>query len=1077
VKRWLSAVFFLGLLTLLLYPDNAAAQATGGLSGSLTDNSGGALPGVTVEVVSEATGQTRTATTADDGFFTLPLVSPGRYTVKASLTGFKSATREGVTVAVNSTTRVDLQLEVGAVTENVVVQVQAPLVETSNATMGVVIDQEKVVDLPLNGRNFTQLGTLIPGVVAPPAALGGQNGDATPGGFGNATGGFNVNGMRNQSNNFLLDGASNNDSFNTGFVLRPPPDAIQEFKIMTHSYGAEYGRNAGSVVNVVTRSGTNEWHGAAWEFNRDDALEAKNYFAVTKPELKQNQFGGSIGGPLMKNRVFVFGYYEGFKNTRGTTSTQVVLTEAQRSGDFSGGTAVRDPLTGQPFPGNVIPASRISPIATRLLNDFIPLPNTTGNRFTQSPNVKDTRHQVGARGDLRLTDRHSMLGRFLFADTEQFNPLGPSNFSPSGNVATAQLSDVMFSDTLILRSNLVNVARVSYNRIDAKPNVTSGLDPRDFGWNITPSNPVAQGLPNIGINGFFTLGDLQQPFASRVNEVFAITDDVSWVTGRHAYKFGFEARRDHIVLAYINRPNGNFTFTGLYTGNAAADFLLGLHQQYRQASGDPNMDGSTFSTALYAQDEFRLSSRVTVNAGVRYEVASPFVEEGDKLNAFHPGQQSTRFPNAPVGLVYPGDPGVPRGTYETDTNNIAPRLSAAWDVKGDGRTSVRAAWGLFFDTLAGQGDFFQNGTLAPPFQPLTELTYQVATATPSFRDPLAGATGGAGFPPNLIFIGWGQDFTTPIVQHYNVSVQQQLADRFGLEVGYVGSRGKNLPIFMEINPTTPRLGPPPSAGPRLYPAFSLVRPTFSEAKSWYDSLQSSFRMLPWKGMNFLASYTWSHAIDHVSGLNIGGEARPMLPVVIGDDASIERALGREKGDALFDARHRFVISFGASLPELDTTSALVRYIAGGWQLNGIIQKQTGFPLTVTEGAVDVALTSLTNRPNATCDANEGGARTPAQWFNTSCFQRLTLAANAGQVGDTGRNTVRGPGFARTDLSLFKNFDFARNQRIQLRVEAFNLFDQTRFGQPGGNIGAATTFGVITSAEDGRIVQLGIKYQF
>jgi hypothetical protein len=1055
-----------------------AAQATGAVTGVLTDDSGGALPSVMVEAVSEATGQILAASTAHDGFFTLPSVPPGRYTVKASLAGFKSATREGVVVAVNTTARVDLRLEVGDVSESVVVQMRPSLVEISNATIGIVIDQEKVTDLPLNGRNFTQLGTLIPGVVAPPLALGGQAGDATPGGFGNVTGGFNVNGMRNQSNNFLLDGASNNDSFNTGFVLRPPPDAIQEFKIMTHSYGAEYGRNAGSVVNVVTRSGTNKWHGAAWEFNRDDSLEAKNYFAVTKPELKQNQFGGSVGGPLVKDRVFVFGYYEGFKNTRGTTDTRTVLSVAQRTGDFSGGPAIRDPLTGQVFPGNVIPANRLSPIATRLLDDLIPLPNTTLNRYTHSPNVKDSRHQVGARGDVRLSGRHSVLGRFLFADTEQLTPLQPtSNFMPTGNTATARLSDVMFSDTFMLRSNLVNVARVSYNRIDARPNVTSGLDPRDYGWNITPSNPVALGLPNISIAGFFAMGDVQQPFASRVNEVISFTDDVSWATGRQVYKLGFEVRRDHIALAFINRPNGNFTFTGLYTGSAAADFLLGLHQQYRQASGDPNMDGSTFATSLYAQDDFRLSSRITLNVGVRYEVTSPFVEKGDKLNAFHPGQQSQRFADAPVGLVYPGDPGVPRGTYATDANNIAPRLSGAWDVKGDGRTSVRAAWGLFYDTLAGQGDFFQNGTLAPPFQPLTEITYQVGTANPLFRDPLAGVASGARFPANLVFIGWGQDFTTPIVQHYNVSLQQLMLDRFGLEVGYVGSRGKNLPIFMEINPTTVLPTTPATVGPRPFPAFGLMRPTFSEAKSWYDSFQSSLRMLPWRGVNVLASYTWSHAIDHVSGLNIGGEARPMLPVTIGDEESIARALVREKGDALFDARHRVVLSFGASLPDLGRTNALVRYIAGGWEVNGILQKQTGFPLTVTEGAVDVALTALTNRPNATCDPNEDGAGTTAQWFNTSCFQRLTLAANAGQVGDTGRNTVRGPGFARTDLSLFKSFTFARNMRIQVRVEAFNLFDQTRFGQPGSNIGAPTTFGLINSADDGRIVQLGLKYAF
>jgi hypothetical protein len=1076
VTRWLATLSLVGVFFLSLSSTPAFAQATGALTGALTDSSGSALPGVTVEAVNEATGQTRTAVTAGDGFYNLPLLTPGHYQVKAALEGFKSALREGVVVSVNNTSRIDLQMEVGALSEEVTVQVTAPLVETGHATMGIVIDEKKVVELPLNGRNFTQLGTLIPGVVAPPSGLGGAAGDATPGGFGNATGGFNVNGMRNQSNNFLLDGASNNDTFNTGFVLRPPPDAIQEFKIMTHSYGAEYGRNAGSVVNVVTKSGGNTFHGAGWEFNRDDKFEAKNYFAVTKPDLKQNQFGGSLGGPALKNRAFFFGYYEGYRNTRGTTDTQTVLTAAQRTGDFSGGAAIKDPLTGLPFPGNVIPSGRISPIATKLLQNYVPLPNTANNRYTQSPNVKDDRDQFGLRFDVRQNDRHSVLGRFLYANTEAFNPLSPSGYSPAGNTAKAKLSDIMFSDTLILKSNMINVARVGYNKIDAKPNVTSGLGLSDYGWNITQSNPVAAGLPNIGITGFVNLGDAQQPFATRENKVLSFTDDFSLVTGKHNMKFGGELRRDQIVLAYINRPNGNFTFNGQYTGNAAADFLLGFPSQYRQGAGDPNMNGSMTAFSIYAQDEFRLSTRVTLNLGVRYEVNTPFVEKDDKLNTFRPGQQSTRFPNAPVGLVYPGDTGIPRGTYDTDKNNVSPRLAIIWDPAGDGKTSVRAGWGLFYDTLAGQGDFFQNGTLAPPFQPLTELNYALTSTTPSFQDPLKGASGNFDFPAGLTFIGWGDSFKTPMVYHYNLSVQRQVLSRIGVEAGYVGSRGHNLPIFMEINPTTPVLSPTPTRGPRLYPAFSLIRPTFSEAKSWYDSFQTSAKLLPWHGLNFLASYTWSHAIDHVSGLNIGGESRPMLPVVMGDQASIDKALVREKGDALFDARHRFVVSFGYELPRLETRPALLRYTAGGWQANGIVQYQTGFPLTVTD-TTDTGLMTLTNRPNQTCDANSGGAGTTAQYFNTACFQRLTLAANAGQLGDAGRNTVRGPGFARTDLSLFKNFDFVGNQRIQIRIEAFNIFNQERFGQPGGNIAAPTTFGVITSADDGRIVQFGVKYQF
>src|SRR5262249_22939153 len=356
------------------------------------------------------------------------------------------------------TVRADMSLQVGPIAEQVSVVAQSPLVETTNATLGVVIDREKVVDLPLNGRNFTQLGTLSPGVVAPPAALGGQNGDATPGGFGNTTGGFNVNGQRNQSNNFLLDGASNNDSFNTGFVLRPPPDAIQEFKILTHSYDAEYGRNAGSVVNVVTKAGSNEWHGSGGEFNRDDRLQATNFFATTKPELKQNQYGGAVGGPIVRNKLFMFSYYEGFQNRQGVTDTRTVLSAAQRTGDFSGGAPIRDPVTGLPFPNNVIPPALISPISQRLLAGYIPLPNSTANRSVRSPNVEDTREQFGTRLDIRLNAQHTVLGRYLFGHTNNVNPLGGSNFSPAGNTAIATLQDLMGSDTWQIRSNMINVA-------------------------------------------------------------------------------------------------------------------------------------------------------------------------------------------------------------------------------------------------------------------------------------------------------------------------------------------------------------------------------------------------------------------------------------------------------------------------------------------------------------------------------------------------------------------------------------------------------------------------------------------
>jgi hypothetical protein len=1071
----------LAALLLLAAPAIARAQATGTITGRVMDNAGTILPGASVRAVNQDTGQTREATVGSDGFYTIPLLSPGLYKVGAELPGFPSGTRDGIRVAVSETARVDLTLRIGFM-ESIVIEGAPPLVETSNATLGVVIDERKVVDLPLNGRNFTQLGTLIPGVVAPPANLGGQAGDATPGGFGNLTGGFAVNGMRPQSNNFLLDGATNNDSFNTGFVLRPPPDAIQEFKILTHSYNAEYGRNAGSVVNVVTRSGINIWRGSAWEFHRNDALEARNFFAPKdrpKPELNQHQFGASLGGPIVKSKLFVFGYYEGYRNQRGTTVTSVVLTEAQRGGNFAGGGVITDPLTRQPFPGNAIPADRLDPIAVRLLRDFIPAPNTGTNRFTDSPTVEDDRNQLGLRFDYRINDQHTILGRYLRSGRQQTDPTSPSIFSPAGNNQKATLQDYMASDTYMFSSRAINVARIAFNEIDADPTVTSGETNDTFGWAVQNRNPAAVGLPFIGVTGFFNLGDAQQPFAKRINRVVQFTDEFTFLSGRHSWKVGVDVRREQIKIAFINRPNGDFTFNGQYTGSAAADFLLGLPAQFRQGGGDPLMDGTSLQYAAFVQDELRLSPRLTLNLGLRYELARPFYEKDDKLNTFRPGQQSVRFPAAPVGLLYPGDPGIPRGTYEADKNNVAPRVGVAWDPTGSGKTSVRAGWGLFYDLVPGQGDFFQAGTLAPPFQPLTEVNFPTTSGERHFRDPLAGlASGPAGFPPGLIFIGWGSDFTTPYAHHYNLTVQRQIGGNIGVEVGYVGSRGFNMPMFLEVNPTIPLPVPPPGRrGPRIYPAFSLVRPTFSVARSWYDSLQASARMRPTRGLNFLASYTWGHAIDHISGLNIANadQLRPILPVDQDHPSTVDAALAREKGDALFDVRHRFVLSFGWELPRLEGRGGLARNVLGGWQVNGIFQKQTGFPLTAYEPN-DIALMALTNRPNQVCDTNADAPHTVEQWFDTTCFQRLTVAANAGQIGDAGRNTVRGPGFVRTDLSLFKNFAIVREHRLQVRVEAFNLFNQARFGQPGGIMGSPL-FGVITAAEEGRIVQLGLRYSF
>ncbi|HYT74261.1 MAG TPA: TonB-dependent receptor [Vicinamibacterales bacterium] len=1053
----------------LLVPVSAFAQATGSIAGLMTDQSGAVMPGVSIEATNVATSRTRNSVSGPDGFYSIPLLQPGRYDVKATLGGFKPVVRQAVDVSVGDTTRVDVKLTVGGVEESLVVKAEAPLVETSHATLGITIDQQKVVELPLNGRNFTQLGTLIPGVLAPPSGLGGQTGDATPGGFGATTAGFNVNGMRNQSNNFVLDGTTNNDTFNTGFVMRPPPDAIQEFKIQTHSYAAEFGRNAGAVVNVVTKSGSNALHGAGWEFNRDDSLQAKNFFALAsqpKPKLKQNQFGGAAGGPIKKNKLFYFGYYEGYRNRQGTTSSTVVPTDAQRTGNF-GSTTIKDPLTGLPFPNNTIPSDRLDVSALKLLNQFVPNANS-GNRYVASPTTTDNRDSLGVRMDYQFSQSNSLLGRYLRTTTDRVTP--PIT-TPSAQEAKATLQDFMLSDTELMGSHAINVARFASNRIGANPAVTSGLKNVDYGINVPNTNAAAQGLAFMGVTGFFNLGDPQQPFVNRLNQVFEGADDFTWTRGSHQMKFGVDVQQQHMLIAFINRPNGDYTFSGNYTGNALADFLLGLPGQFRRTTKNQAQDGTSTAFSGFAQDEFRPWARLTVNYGVRYEVSPPFVDKNNALNAFHPGQQSTVFPNAPTGLVYPGDAGVPRGTYATDKNNFAPRFGAVWDVNGNGRTSVRAAWGIFYDTLAAQGDFFQNGVLAPPFTPLLEIDFP---SPMTIENPLSSSTAGAAdFPPGLIIIGWAKDFQTPYAYQYNLTVQRQIGDSIGVEAGYVGSLGRHMPIFMEVNPGLYATGQT-TPGARLFPAFSLVRPTFSVAESRYDSLQASIRMRPSHGINFLASYTLSKSMDHVSGLNIGADARPANPVTVGDQASIDQSLAYEWGPSLFDARHRFVVSFGAELPSPRKMGTFAEHVIGGWQLNGIVQAQTGFPFTIVDSLTDIRY--LTNRPNMTCDPNANAPHTTAQWFDTSCFVRRPVATTGTGVGSETRNPVRGPGFAQTDLSLFKNVAVRASDKIQIRIEAFNLFNQVRFNQPNATIGSST-FGQISTAADGRVVQLGIKYLF
>ena len=1058
----------LASLTMLLAVAAPAAPqtTTGTILGTVSDESDAVLPGATVTITSRDTGISRTVVTAADGSFAVPALPPGSYQLTVSLDGFRPYERSGVTLEVGQNARVDARLELGSINETITVQGDALHVDTASSSVGVVIDKQRLESLPMNGRGVLSLALLVPGVGAstlPTTVVDQRTGPTIAAG-----------GSRSNQNNIMLDGAQLATSLRNVAGNLPSPDSLQEFQVLTNTYSAEYGRASGATMMAITKSGSNSMSGGAWEYLRNDALNSTNFFALTKPALEQNQFGGRFGGPIKKNQAFFFASYEGIRIRQEALFQYNPPTAAQRAGDFSAvATPIRDPSTGLPFPGNVIPTSRLDPMALNILQAYVPLPNQGVQSNTVNPRPTDG-DQLTVKVDHKFSSADTITGRFY--RNKATGIVGGGNIndlaSPRGNL----VQGVTFSNTHLFASNLVSEARVSITKLETEgPVAAVNQTPQQLGALYAQDGSIAL-APTTNVSGAFNMQP-NQPWLER-SQLVDFDVKMSWITGRQSFRFGFMGLHQSQRLQTAFQSSGVFTFDGTITGNPTADFMLGRPRSFVQQSVLDNLERSQTYGAFF-QDDIKVGRRLTLNAGLRYDLFLPWEEEGGRSATLRPGQQSTRYSNAPPGLVYPGDAGVPNGLVPTDKNNWAPRVGFAWDVRGDGLTSIRGAYGLFYTP---QGSItVANQNEAPPFVQVVSL------ASPgSLRDPYSGsvspfpytesASGAAlFFYPTQVFSA-DPGFRTGFVHQYNANVQQQFGSQVIVQAGYFGARGRQLASSREINAAV--YGPGATAAnaqqrrPYLPQNFAGISQAFSDSRSDYDALQVSATQKYARGVTVQLAYTLSKSMDNRSTGST-------------DAASVQNPNDPFDGEwapSDFDQRHILRVNGLWDLPRLENR-AVLRHVLGGWRLAGIVSKTSGQPFTVVSGR-DVALVGpsrglaaqrpdLVSNPELTSDRSRD--ERIAQWFNTAAY----AFPAAGQFGNGGRNRLRAPGFFSTDASISKRFEpwsTASARSFELRIEVFNLFNTVNLLTPVNNLSSAT-FGRIVSAGDARVFQLALRFNF
>jgi hypothetical protein len=1095
----------------LAIPLVAAAQiTTASIVGTVSDPGGAIVAGAQVVARNADTGLTRTVTSNDEGTYRLEFLPVGKYVLEVTATGFKKSYLNEIVLKVNDTTRVDVALTVGQVSETVTIAESAsPAINTSTAEIGRTIEAAEITNLPLVERNVYTLLDLTPGVQS------NNNGVATAstgtstfilgypeqrtlinGGVDGGTG----------SVNYYLDGGINMTNLrNTGNIL-PNPDAIQEFRVQTNSYNAEYGRYASGIINVITKSGGNQYHGSVFEFVRNDMFNANDWGStLAKAPYHRNQFGGTIGGPIIKDKAFFFASYAGLRQSTSTfLSGARVPTALERIGNFTASaTKPTDPATNAPFICNgvafVICPNRMDPVAVKIINDFIPTSNVTlanGNAGWQGniPTPYNFDEYLG-KADYQLNNAHRLSVSYFNTGGTSTTKGGSPNVPWSLQDSTWRQHSVNASDVWILSANKINQVWLTFSRNFGGRINTPATSLTDLGSQFV--NQGTANLPQITVTGYFTLGQqIGGPIAG--TNFYSARDVFSWIKGNHSLKLGGEISLNKDIQQTLLNNYGVFTFNANSTarvaapgvtaqaGNAYADFLIGIPSAVSQ---DAPVTGYTNSwyTALFVQDDFKVHPRLTLNLGLRWDVQTAPTDPLNRVVNYVPGQKSTVIPTAPVGALFFGDPGVERGGIPTSYSHFSPRLGFAWDVMGNGKTSIRGAFGVFYGSIS--GNEWNTMTNFQPFS--TRLTFTNinqktnAAGVPlgaSLVNPYNAFVGGNPFPYKGTFTTGGglfpvaSDFKWPRTYQMNVSVQRQVTRDLVVGAAYVGTRSNDLPFARDIN--YPVLNATAtSAGANVLarrpnPLFGAVLLLQSDQRATYDGLQITSAMRMSHHVTFNAFYTYSKTNSSVELYNSTTQGL----------AQNYSNLASEFGAGDSDQRHVFSMSltykpdyFGKS------SNGVLRAIFNGWSISPIIKMRSGLPFTVTNGNVDANLDGSTNdRARLIGDPNISNP-TAARWFNTAAFAQNPVVTGVATDGNSARNLLYGPGYKTVDLGLSRNFRLTERFNLTLRAEATNAFNHVNLGQPGSAVPAngttSASFGVITSANAMRKIQFGARLTF